>query len=226
MDINKFEGLDSFMRQAANSKKKGGGLFIKKSDLSKELFLCSNCPEYKDERCILKKCPLIKYRIEYNLASKEEVLKAIQYDTGNIKLKHRIEEMLEDDVMKNKMFATLGHQSRFEKAIKTINKKNKSLVAAVYLLTIDNKVWSEFRPFVSTNNIPLDTKRLHSSGEFGYVYYCAAKDLLLGTRSITIGELADKSLVPARVFALIINAFSIKQYGIKAILNSDAERND
>ena len=210
MDINKFEGLDSFMRQAANSKKKGGGLFIKKSDLSKELFLCSNCPEYKDERCILKKCPLIKYRIEYNLASKEEVLKAIQYDTRNIKLKHRIEEMLEDDEMKNKMFATLGHQSRFEKAIKTINKKNKSLVAAS----------------VSTNNIPLDTKKLHSSGEFGYVYYCAAKDLLLGTRSITIGELADKSLVPARVFALIINAFSIKQYGIKAILNSDAERND
>jgi hypothetical protein len=225
MDINNFEGLDSFMRQPTNSRKRGGGLFIKKSDLNKESLLCSNCPEYANERCMLRKCPIIKYRIEYNLASREETLKAIQYDTRNKELKHRIKEVMEVDELKNKMFATLGHQSRFEKAIKTINKKNKSLVAAVYLLTIDNKVWSEFRSTVSNNNIPLEAKKLHSSGEFGYVYYCAAKDLFLGTRSITIGELADKSLVPARVFALIINALSIKQYGLKAILNSDAERN-
>ena len=57
---------------------------------------------------------------------------------------------------------------------------------------------------------------------------CAYDDSKPTCRSIRrtyVGELADKSLVPARIFALIINALSIKQYGLKAILNSDAERN-
>ena len=57
--------------------------------------------------------------------------------------------------------------------------------------------------------------------EYSYPLYCAAKDLYLGTRHITINDLADNKLINAKTFALICNAMAIRKYGLGAIQFTD-----
>ena len=58
----------------------------------------------------------------------------------------------------------------------------------------------------------------------GYALYCASKDLYLGTKNLTIGDLADTDLIPSKIFGLICNGMAIRRFGLGAIqLNQNNE---
>ena len=50
-----------------------------------------------------------------------------------------------------------------------------------------------------------------------YTLYCAAKDLTLGTKHITVSDLSDADLVPPMLFRTICNAMAIRRFGLAAI---------
>ena len=46
---------------------------------------------------------------------------------------------------------------------------------------------------------------------------CAAKDLYLGTKHLTIDDLGDAKLIPTELFRLICNAMAVRRYGLRAL---------
>lgn len=58
---------------------------------------------------------------------------------------------------------------------------------------------------------------LKGSTANGYTLYCTAKDLYLGTKNLTIGDLADTTIIEPKIFGVICNAMAIRRYGLGAV---------
>lgn len=108
------------------------------------------------------------------------------------------------------------HSRAFYKAISKLDKKNHALISAVYLLTADRGLWSQIKAFVERNVINFDEFKAKNSTENGYALLCCAKDLYIGTRYITISDLADTELIEPIVFGLICDAMVIRRAGLEA----------
>ena len=95
--------------------------------------------------------------------------------------------------------------------------KSNSLLAAVYILTANGRLWSDAEPCVSRDNIDFDSIKRGKYSIGAYALFCAAKDLYLGTESMNIADMSDRSVIPDAAFGLICNAMMIKRYGLKAL---------
>ena len=109
------------------------------------------------------------------------------------------------------------HRIVFAETIKRMNRKNKALMAALYLLTADYRLWQAAKPFAEQNEINMNAVRVKDCDENAYSLLCAAKDLYLGTKHLTVSDLADTELIPPKLFALICNAMAIRRFGLGAI---------
>lgn len=109
------------------------------------------------------------------------------------------------------------HRREFENTVRKKNKKNYAFMAALYLLTADCMLWRSVKNCVVENVICFEEIRLHGTDENSYALFCAAKDLYLGTKYLSVSDLADRELVPPRMFALICNAMAIRRFGLGAI---------
>ena len=90
-------------------------------------------------------------------------------------------------------------------------------MAALYLLTADSMLWRYVKYAVVNNVICFEQVRLRGTNTNRYPLFCAAKDLYLGTKHLTVSDLADAELIPPKVFALICNAMAIRRFGLGAI---------
>lgn len=109
------------------------------------------------------------------------------------------------------------HKITFEETIIKKDKKNYALISALYLLTAEHSLWMKAKHQVAQNKICFDAIHLKNSAENEYTLFCCAKDLYLGTKHITIKDLADKDLIAPRIFDLIWNAMAIRRFGLGAI---------
>ena len=142
-----------------------------------------------------------------------------------IKLTVREEKARRSEKRKENLFGKKGYEMDFKnKRHKEIFvttaarlEKNNSLLAAVYLLTASGRLWADAEPCISRNSIDFDSikRGKHSIG--AYALFCAAKDLYLGTESMNIADMSDRSVIPDVAFGLICNAMMIKRYGLKAL---------
>lgn len=220
------EYLEIFMQLTRYPNNKGGGHMKFNYEYTKEDCRCEYCLHYKYKRCTVPKCVVLEERVICRAATYNEILNALRLDTSDIGIKYRLQDYMEERYMKKIQFASDAHKKRFESQLNRINKKNKPLVAAVYLLAIDNKVWSQCWQNIQYNSVRIAEKKLRYSGRYGYLYFCAARDLFFGTKTVTLGELTDRDIVEEKTFALVMNAIAIKQYGINAVYVSDTERNE
>ena len=109
------------------------------------------------------------------------------------------------------------HRIAFTEEIKRMNGKDYALMSAVYLLTAERALWMKAKPQAGQNKIRFDAINLQKSTENAYTLFCCAKDLYLGTKHITIKDLADKELIAPRIFDLVCNAMAIRRFGLGAI---------
>ena len=113
-------------------------------------------------------------------------------------------------------FRNNNHRTVFkEMAAKLVS--DNALLAAVYLLTSDRKLWGDAEGCILKNEICFDDMRCGKYSCGAYVLLCAAKDLYLGTQYVNISDLADSSLVPTEIFALACNAMTIRRFGITVL---------
>ena len=113
-------------------------------------------------------------------------------------------------------FRNENHKMIFkETAAKLVS--DNALLAAVYLLTADRKLWWDAEGCIRKNEICFDDMRCGKYSCGAYVLLCAAKDLYLGTQYVNISDLADSSLVPTEIFALVCNAMTIRRFGIAVL---------
>ncbi len=131
-----------------------------------------------------------------------------------------------EDIMK---FRNEQHRSTFLKEIKSRSFSNYKLIAALYLLTADSKLWDTAKEFVGKEDIDFESIHLKSGSENAYALFCAAKDLYNGSRHLAIDDIADVGLIKNKVFTLICNAMLIKRKGLTAVItmkNCDCGRDE
>ena len=109
------------------------------------------------------------------------------------------------------------HRTRFTLAEKNVHRENYALLSALYLLTADKRLWSCCKHHINNGCVFFENIKLNNCSERAYTLYCAAKDLTLGTKHITVSDLADADLVPPMLFCIICNAMAIRRFGIAAI---------
>lgn len=106
------------------------------------------------------------------------------------------------------------HKTTFEKAVKKKDKSNRALIAAMYLLTADSRLWQIMQHHIEQNRIDFDSVKLNVITENAYTLYCAAKDMYFNTDFLSISDIADTSLISPKIFELICTAVKIRRAGL------------
>lgn len=109
------------------------------------------------------------------------------------------------------------HRARFTLVAKNVHRENYALLSALYLLTADQRLWSCCKHHIINGCVFFENIKLNNCTERAYTLYCAAKDLTLGTKHLTVSDLSDADLVPPMLFRTICNAMAIRRFGLAAI---------
>ena len=123
-------------------------------------------------------------------------------------------------------FFSENHRANFNTALGRVSRYdrgNYALMSALYLLTAEHWLWQQSKRFVDNRGISFGKLRPHKCSPHTYSLYCAAKDLYLGTKHITISDLADSKLIGSKTFQLICNAMAIRKFGLPAVGILDEE---
>lgn len=171
----------------------------------------------KSIRCGLGACDCLKERIEAGAATLREIMSETMASIRYPPFITRLEQYIKESERTPMEFRNEKHRTTFAEAVAKLNKKNYALMAALYLLTADHRLWMAAGGAVSRNAVSFDKIRLQNSTENGYTLYCTAKDLYLGTKNLTIRDLADTELIPPKLFGIICNAMAVRRFGLGAV---------
>ena len=145
---------------------------------------------------------------------------AVFMNIRNSKFRERLSLFIKKSENSTMNYFGKKHESDFKKTLERIDRENYKLISAVYLLTADTQLWRRVQNQVEKNCIHFDRMNLGSVDEKAYTLFCCAKDLYLGTKHITIGDLADEQLISPKMFGIICNALAIRRFGI-GVLNQN-----
>ena len=179
---------------------------------------CRFCLHYRgNEKCEAGICPYIEERIASGAASHAEVMAEAMKNIHNAAFRRRLDQFIRESEVRPMNFRNETRRVAFEETIRGLDRKQFARMAAIYLLTADRQLWSSCKRHVNDRRISFESIRLSNCSERAYTLYCAAKDLTLGTKHLTLSELAGNELVAPMDFALICNAMAIRRFGIGAI---------
>lgn len=114
-------------------------------------------------------------------------------------------------------FKNKKHGSAFEEVFGTLDRKNYSLLAAVYLLTADADLWRRAVNAVSKYDINFGNINLANCGRTTYTLCAAAEDLFTGSTHLPLRDLADPQIIQPISYRLICCAMDISRKGIKSV---------
>ena len=192
-DSYELRQLEKLMRSIPNFRPRGHGVVIlRRYEYTEKDCDCRACPYHisRKKGCGTDKCPCINERITAGAATLKEAvaetMAAIQYPPFVKRLNQYLKESEENPMY----FKNEKHRTAFTEAVAKLDKKDYALMAAVYLLTADCRLWSCTGRYVQRNEILFENIRLKGSTANGYTLYCTAKDLYLGTKNLTVADLA------------------------------------
>lgn len=108
------------------------------------------------------------------------------------------------------------HQHTFENEVAMRpSTASRPLMAALYLLTADRNLWTQVRDHISLRRVYTDDMRPKNLTGTSYVYFAAARDILTGTRSIHLMEIADPALLSMKSYMILCTALAIRAYGVE-----------
>ena len=105
------------------------------------------------------------------------------------------------------------HEERFQKILESGKWEDRTMLAAMFLLTADGELWRRVQSRITDMVIRFHDVCLAGISERGYTLFCGAKDLYFGTKSFCLTDLSDAAIVDTEAFELIITAMAIKRYG-------------
>ena len=212
--------LERMMVAIPGFKPRGHGTYIfGRKELTADMCDCRLCLYYKGKRkgCSLKCCPCIEERITAGAASRKEVLEELASDIKVYAFQKRVYALIRERERNPMDYRNEKHRIAFTEAIEKLNKKDFRLMSAVYLLSANFALWKTAKRHIDRNEIEFDRIKPRNSTENAYTLFCCAKDLYLGTKHITVKDLADKELIHVQMFSLICNAMAIRRFGLGAL---------
>lgn len=112
------------------------------------------------------------------------------------------------------------HQFLFEEAIRSRDRHDNELMAAIYLLTSHRRLWQLVRLHIVRNDIRFDEVTLPEMTMDHYTIYRTAMNLYSYTDDspyLSIRDLTDTNLIPNVIYQLIFNAIAIRRLGLAAL---------
>lgn len=109
------------------------------------------------------------------------------------------------------------HKKLFNNEVKIRNAISPTMLAALYLLTADNRLWLRAKDHVSYHNVDFEQIYIGDISPASYTFFMTAKDLCRGTKHITISDLADKETISNKLFGIICEAMTLRRYGLAAL---------
>lgn len=116
-----------------------------------------------------------------------------------------------------KSFRNNAHRAVFLEVSRNMNRSNYAVLAALYLLTADSRLWNQVKDCVQHNQILFDQMKPKNHSTNSYAMFSVAKDLYLGTNHMSLCDLADTELIPPKIFAIICNSMAVFRLGLDAI---------
>lgn len=90
------------------------------------------------------------------------------------------------------------------------------MAAALFLLTADTRLWHQAENHIGTNEIDIAAMKPRRLDAMAYVCYALARDIVTGSKTVALTDLADPSLLSPRYFLVIQTAMLIRGYGLSA----------
>lgn len=109
-----------------------------------------------------------------------------------------------------------SHQETFERELLARPEHCNRMVSGLYLLTADTGLWSQVRDSVSIRNIFVEEMRPKHLSAPGYLFFSAAKDVVTGSKTISLTDIADPALLSQQTFLVLTTALMIRAYGLSA----------
>ena len=215
-----FRELDRLMRSVPNFTPRRHGIVCKQEYSAKDCD-CRYCTHYsgrgRKPGCTLDRCEYMRERIVAESATYRETVAETMSTVHYPPFVRRVNQLIKENEETPMEYQSEKHFAAFSEAIDRLNRKDTALMAALYLLTADHRLWQATKPLVERSGINMGAVRVKNCDENAYTLFCAAKDLYLGTKHLTISDLADTDLIPPKLFALICNAMAIRRFGLGAI---------
>ena len=114
------------------------------------------------------------------------------------------------------IFRNDNHGVLFEKEIRYHKGCSRKMTAALFLLTADSRLWHQAENHIGTNEIDIAAIKPKRLDAMAYVCFAVAKDIITGSRTVSVTELADASMLSPRYFLVIQTAMLIRGYGLNA----------
>ena len=92
--------------------------------------------------------------------------------------------------------------------------KNGRFLAATFLLTADEWLWSRAEGCVTEIGIFFDNASISGAGTDQYVLFHSAKELYTGEQFVSMEEMADSEIVSDELLSLIVSAYLLRVAGI------------
>ena len=117
------------------------------------------------------------------------------------------------------------HQRTFEKeAAMRPDSISRPLLAALYLLTADGNLWNQVKDQVSLRRVYVDDMRPKNLTGTSYVFFAAAKDILSGSHTVQLTEIADPALLSMKSYLILCTALAIRAYGVAKVSRIQFEK--
>lgn len=150
-------------------------------------------------------------------ASYEEKMERMAAHIPFQSFRMRLNQYLKESEGNPMIFKNGRHQAAFWTAIERVGQRDYGLLAALYLMTADSRLRSVVERRTPGGQFLLEPFQIPDCTESTYTLSCAAKDLYLGTKYLTIDDLGDAKLIPPELFTLICNAMAVRRYGLRAL---------
>lgn len=112
----------------------------------------------------------------------------------------RLNQYLKESEGNPMIFKDGRHQAAFWTAIERVGQRDYGLLSALYLLTADPRLRRIVEKRHPGGTLLFEPFCVPGCTESAYTLYCAAKDLYLGTKHLTIDDLGDAKLIPTELF--------------------------
>ena len=164
--------------------------------------------------------PVLELKIANGTATVRQIMAAVFSSVTYLPFIWRLNRYIKESESKTMNYYSKKHESDFKQTLERIDPNNLSVLSAVYLLTANVQLLRRVQNQVEKNGIRFDRMNLGPVDEKAYTLSCCAKDLYLGTKHITIADLADEQLISPKMFGIICNALAICRFGI-GVLNQN-----
>lgn len=114
-------------------------------------------------------------------------------------------------------FKNRNHGRLYEEIFGALNRKNRPLLAAVYLLTADPDLWERASNYVSSTDIEFRNISMNGASKTAFTLCAAAQDILTGSSRLPLRDLADSQLISPMIYRIICCAMEISRKGVKAV---------